>query len=60
MEGKEGREMPDDKALREDVLLLLQGRKAHVGFEKAVANLPEGLRGKKPRGMSSARPPAWK
>jgi uncharacterized damage-inducible protein DinB len=43
--------MPDDNALREDVLLLLRGGRAHVSFEKAVANLPEALRGKKPRGL---------
>jgi uncharacterized damage-inducible protein DinB len=43
--------MPDDKALRDDVLHLLQGGNAHVRFERAVANLPEGLRGKKPRGI---------
>jgi hypothetical protein len=43
--------MPDDKALRDEVLLLLGGGRAHVSFEKAVANLPEDLRGKKPRGM---------
>jgi uncharacterized damage-inducible protein DinB len=42
--------MSNDKALREDVLVLLRGGRAHVGFEKAVANLPEDLRGKKPRG----------
>jgi hypothetical protein len=42
--------MPDDKALREAVLTLLGGGRAHVSFEKAVANLPENLRGKKPRG----------
>ncbi len=42
--------MPDDKALREAVLTLLRGGRAHVSFEKAVANLPEGLRGKKARG----------
>lgn len=42
--------MPDDKALREAVLTLLRGGRAHVSFEKAVANLPEDLRGKKPRG----------
>ena len=43
--------MSDDNALREDVLLLLRGGRAHVNFEKAVANLPEALRGKKPRGL---------
>ena len=42
--------MSNEKALREDVLVLLRGGRAHVGFEKAVANLPEDLRGKKPRG----------
>jgi uncharacterized damage-inducible protein DinB len=39
----------DDKTLRDDVLLLLRGGNAHVSFEKAVADLPEELRGKKPR-----------
>ncbi len=43
--------MPDDKTLRDDVLHLLRDGNAHVSFEKAVANLPEGPRGKKPRGM---------
>ena len=43
--------MPEDNALREDVLQLLQGRMAHIGFEKVVANFPEELRGKKPRGL---------
>ncbi|MBI4736065.1 MAG: hypothetical protein HY766_08390 [candidate division NC10 bacterium] len=43
--------MPDDKALREAVLTLLRGGRAHVSFEKAVAKLPEDLRGKKPRGV---------
>lgn len=42
--------MPDDKGLREAVLTLLRGGRAHVTFEKALANLPEDLRGKKPRG----------
>jgi hypothetical protein len=42
--------MPDDNALREAVLTLLRGGRAHVSFEKAVAKLPEDLRGKKPRG----------
>ena len=42
--------MPDDKALREDVAVLLRGGRAHVGFEQAVASVPVGLRGKKPRG----------
>jgi hypothetical protein len=42
--------MPTDETLREDVLLLVRGGRAHVSFEKAVANFPEDLRGKKPRG----------
>lgn len=42
--------MRNDAALREDLLALLRGRGAHVGFEKAVADLREDLRGKKPRG----------
>lgn len=42
--------MPDGNALREAVLTLLRGGRAHVTFEKAVANFPEGLRGRKSRG----------
>ncbi|MBI4573262.1 MAG: DinB family protein [candidate division NC10 bacterium] len=41
--------MPDNNALREDVLWLLRGGRAHVSFEAAVAKLPEAFRGKKPR-----------
>ncbi len=41
--------MADEKALREEVLSLLRGGRAHVGFEQAVADMPEELRGKKPR-----------
>ena len=47
MEGE--RAMPNDKALREDVSVLLRGGRAHVGVEQAIGNWPEGLRGKKPR-----------
>jgi hypothetical protein len=43
--------MPDNDALRENVVVLLRGGRAHVDFERAVANLPEALRGKKPHGM---------
>ncbi len=43
--------MPEDSALRTEVQQLLQGRMAHIAFEKAVANFPEDLRGKKPRGL---------
>jgi hypothetical protein len=42
--------MPDDNALREAVITLLRGGRAHVTFEKAVANFPEALRGRKSRG----------
>jgi len=42
--------MATQDALREDVLWLLSGGRAHVGFQRAVADLPEALRGKKPRG----------
>ncbi len=34
--------------LRDHVLYLLRGGGAHVGFDKAVADLPPGLRGAKP------------
>ena len=40
--------MRDDKALRENVLDLLRGGRAHVSIEQAVNGLPEALRGKKP------------
>jgi DinB family protein len=43
--------MSDDKPLRDNVLHLLRGGNAHVSFERAVANFPEDLRGKKPRGL---------
>src|SRR5690348_16445371 len=42
--------MPTSKALRDEVIWLLRGGNAHVGFKKAVADLPEALQGKKPRG----------
>jgi DinB family protein len=42
--------MKNDKALRKDLQVLLRGGRAHVGYDKAVADLPEDLRGKKPRG----------
>lgn len=40
----------DNQALREALLILLRGGRAHVSFDKAVANLPAALRAKKPRG----------
>lgn len=42
--------MKNDTVLRKDLRVLLRGGRAHVGFDKAVADLPEDLRGKKPRG----------
>ncbi len=42
--------MATQDALREDVLWLVSGGRAHVGFQRAVADLPETLRGKRPRG----------
>ncbi len=38
------------KALREHLLYLLEGRGAHVDFEKAIGRLPAKLRGAKPKG----------
>jgi hypothetical protein len=43
--------MASDRALREAVLILLRGGRAHITFEKAVAGFPEDLRGRKPRGL---------
>ncbi len=41
----------NQKALREHVLELLEGGHAHVQFDKAIAGLPEKLRGAKPPGL---------
>jgi hypothetical protein len=43
--------MDTNQALREHVLYLLRGGGAHLGFDEAVADLPPGLRGKKPEGV---------
>lgn len=43
--------MPDDSALRQHLVKLLAGGNAHVDFDKAVAGLPAGLRGKRPKGQ---------
>lgn len=40
-----------DQALREHVLHLLHGGSAHLHFDRAVANLPEDLRGAKVKGV---------
>lgn len=44
--------MDNDQALREDLLYLLRGGGAHLDFDTAIANLPVGLRGAKPNGVS--------
>ncbi len=41
-----------DQAVREHVLYLLQGGGAHLGFEQAIADLPEELRGAKVEGIT--------
>lgn len=47
----------NDQALREHVLDLLKGGGAHLDFERAVAHLPEDLRGAKVEGVSHT---AWR
>jgi len=44
--------MCNDTALREHVLALLEKDQAHAGFEKAVANMPFELQGKRPEGAA--------
>ena len=41
----------NDQALREHLLFLLRGGGAHLGFDDAIADLPEELRGAKPQGV---------
>jgi len=43
--------MNTDQALRDHLLYLLRGGGAHLDFEAAIADLPEGLRGTKPAGL---------
>jgi hypothetical protein len=45
--------MSNDAGVRELLARLLAWEDAHVGFEKAVANIPAALRGKRPRGAQS-------
>ena len=40
--------MTDEPALREHLRKLLDWQEAHVGFDKAVADIPAKLRGEKP------------
>jgi hypothetical protein len=52
MEAIEGMLMMNtDQALRDHLLYLLRGGGAHLDFEAAIADLPEGLRGTKPAGL---------
>jgi hypothetical protein len=44
--------MPQDKALREHLLYLLQDGGAHVNFEAAIKDLPTDLRAKRPKGAA--------
>jgi hypothetical protein len=41
-----------NSSLREHLLKLLRGGGAHLGFDEAVAGLPEALRGARPAGVS--------
>jgi hypothetical protein len=43
--------MDTDRSLRQHLLELLSGGRAHLDFEKAIAGLPVKLRGAKPPGM---------
>ena len=45
-----------DKQLREHLNNLLEGGGAHAKFDDAVKNMPEGLRGVKPKGLPHS---AW-
>ena len=42
--------MPNDKALRQQLVKLLKGSEAHVDFDSAFKDLPAELRGKRPEG----------
>jgi hypothetical protein len=45
--------MPDvNSALREHVLYVLRGGGAHASFDAAIKDLPEKLRGKRPKGAA--------
>lgn len=43
--------MPNSDALRQHLLVALDGKGAHVDFEAAVHGLPEALRGQRPEGL---------
>jgi hypothetical protein len=42
--------MPDDKALRAQLVKLLDFQDAHVGFDRALKGIPPRLRGARPEG----------
>jgi hypothetical protein len=46
--------MATDPQLREQLARLLDWEDAHAGFDAAVANIPEHVRGTKPSGLHSA------
>ena len=43
--------MMDEKALRAQLVTLLDFEEAHVGFDKAVTGIPPRLRGRLPQGV---------
>jgi hypothetical protein len=43
--------MAADSELRRELVALLDGRNAHIGFEDVVAVFPARLRGERPRGL---------
>jgi uncharacterized damage-inducible protein DinB len=42
--------MPNEKALRQPLVKLLQATEAHVSFDSVFKNIPTALRGKTPKG----------
>jgi hypothetical protein len=42
--------MPNEKALRQHLVKLLQATEAHVSFDSVFKNIPTALRGKTPKG----------
>jgi hypothetical protein len=43
--------MNNDATLRDQLKKLLEWEDSHVGFERAIADIPENLRGKQPAGL---------